>query len=506
MILIATVAGSLYNIEGLLSAATFGHEYILDEAGWLFLVGSFAAVIIVPMAALSPLGRVRIGGIHAKPILSRWNWFAITLCTTIATGILFWGTAEPLMHYNAPAGFSGVAPRSNGAETFALATLYLHWSFTPYAIYTAPALAFALAYHNLGRPYSLSSPLRIAVGSIATGAGAAVIDGIALFALVAGVAASLGAGMLTLADGLSALFGAPDGPTFRAVVGIFIVFSFVASSVSGLQRGIRVLSDLNVRIFFAFAVFIFIAGPSVSILRGMFLAVGEYIATFVPRSLAAPGGDVEQWRREWTMFNFANWSAWAPITALFLGRIAVGYTVREFFVFTLVVPALFGMAWMSIFGGATIGLDQMTSGLMTAALRERGPEGVIYAVLGELPFTAVIVPLFLFTTFVSFVTAMDSNTDSISNVCVGSSHKADRGPDGVLWVKIFWGALIGAVAWIMTATSGIAGVRMLSNLGGLPGLLIVLASLVALVRLMLQPTSSLHDGVVVRDAASAQGA
>ncbi|MEO1014091.1 MAG: BCCT family transporter [Pseudomonadota bacterium] len=503
LILLVAVAASLIDFEGFLAAATAVHVSILGSVGWAFTLGGFVAVLTVIAAAVSPLGGVRIGGAKARPILSRWNWFSITLCTTIATGILFWGVAEPIMHFNAPPSFSDAEARSVAASQFSLSTLYLHWSFTPYAMYAVPALAFALAYYNFGRSYSLSAPLRFAIGDAATGRGAEILDAIALLALVAGVAASLGAGMMTLADGLAAGFGAPDGPIARLIVSLLIVLTFVASSVTGLQRGIRILSDVNVRFFFLLAAFVFIAGPSLHIVKSAAGAVGEYASTFLPRSLAAPGAEDEQWRRDWTMYYFANWAAWAPITALFLGRIAVGYTVREFLLFTMVFPASFGVVWMSIFGGAVIGIDQTSGGAMTAALEARGPEGVIYAVLGELPLAAIMGAIFLFTTFISFVTAMDSNTHSIASVCSPASRQSDEAPGEGLWIKIFWGVLIGAVAWLMTATNGIDGVRMLSNLGGAPGMLIIFGSVVALVRLMARPASSINQHPNARAASEA---
>ncbi len=452
---------------------------------------------------VSPLGGVRIGGAAALPILSRWNWFSITLCTTIATGILFWGVAEPIMHFNGPPAFSGAEARTPEAARFSLATLYLHWSFTPYAMYAAPALAFALAYYNFGRPYSLSAPMRFAIGDAAKGKGAAFLDAIALFALTAGVAASLGAGMMTLADGLASTFGLPDGPLARLIVSMAIVMTFVVSSISGLQRGIRILSDVNIRFFFLLAAFVLFAGPTIKILSASAAGVGEYAATFLPRSAPLPGAGDDQWRRDWTMFYFANWAAWAPITALFLGRISVGYTVREFVLFTMVLPAVFGVVWMSIFGGAAIGIDEASGGAVTAALEARGPEGVIYAVLGALPLAAVMVAIFLFTTFVSFVTAMDSNTHSIASVCLAPERQAEEAAGEGLWIKVFWGVLIGAVAWLMTATNGVDGVRMLSNLGGAPGLLILIGSLVALARLMAQPAAAINQHPDARGASDA---
>ena len=438
-------------------------------------------MLLVAWVALSPLGRVRIGGPDAKPILSRWNWFAITLCTTVAIGILFWGAAEPMFHINGPPAFSGAEARSGDAAVFAISTLFMHWTITPYALYSVPALAFALAHFNLGRPYSLSGPLSLVFGRWATGRGGAVIDAVGLYALVAGVAASLGVGVMTLAGGLDRLTVLADGPALRFAVTLAIVALFVASSITGIQRGIRILSDVNVKFFFLLALFVLIAGPTGAILSLGASALGDYAAGFIPASLALGERAGSQWMRDWTVFYFANWLAWAPITALFLGRISVGYTVREFLLFNLVAPAAFGALWMTIFGGAAINIDAAAGGALTEALNERGADAVIYALFDAFPFAAFIAAAFVALTFISFVTAMDSNTHSIASVCLHPANTEKDQRAQALPVKIFWGALVGAVAWVMTSTTGIDGVRMLSNLGGAPGLLILIGMGAALI-------------------------
>lgn len=479
------LAASVADFDQFHAVASRLNEWILVHLGRLIAVAAFGAVILTVFVFISPLGAVRIGGRAAKPMLKRWNWFAITLCTTIATGILFWGTAEPIYHLNAPPDFAGAAPRTSAASRFAMSTLFMHWAVTPYCLYAVPSLAFALSYHNLNRPYSLSGPMSIFFGRFATGAGGAVIDAAALLALVAGVAASLGAGVMTLVGGIAERTPLTDGPIIRLAVTALIVATYVASSVSGLQRGIKYLSDFNMRLFFLIAAFIFITGPTLSILDLGAAGAWDYGASFVARSVGLIVGEDSVWKRDWTTFYFANWIAWAPITALFLGRIAIGYTVREFIVFTAALPALFGMAWMTIFGGAAIETDITSEGALTAALDAEGPEAVAYALFAFLPFTGVVVACFLFTTFISFVTAMDSNTHSIASVCLKAQRQTDEPKGAGLWIKLFWGVLIGSVAWVMTATNGVGGVRMLSNLGGAPGLLIILGCGTALIRLAL---------------------
>lgn len=468
------LAFSLFDFDGFLASVTRANDWILARFDWLYSYASFGAVCLIVWTVFSPLGAVRIGGPDAKPILSRWNWFSITLCTTIAIGILFWGAAEPMFHVNGPPAFSGAEPHTDEAARFALSSMFMHWTITPYAIYTVPALAFALAHYNLGRPYSLSGPLSVAFGRAATGRAGALIDAVGLYALVAGVAASLGAGVMTLSGGIEASTGLYDSTLLRFAITAAIVCVFVASSISGVQRGIKFLSDINTKFFFVLVVFVLAAGPTLQILALGAESIVDYIVKFVPRSLALGERSSDPWTHDWTVFYFANWLAWAPVTALFLGRISVGYTVREFILFNLAAPALFGAVWMTVFGGAAISTDA-AGGALSAALDARGPESVIYALFDALPLSQTVIALFIFLTFVSFATAMDSNTHSITGVCLKGMKPGERRPKAERWVKIFWGALVGAVAFIMTSTTGIQGVRMLSNLGGLPGLFIMIS-------------------------------
>lgn len=497
--LLAALTWSLLDFEGFHANVTATNNWLLSRFDWAFSLGSFCAVLLLAWVAFSPLGNVRIGGPDAKPILSRWNWFSITLCTTVAIGILFWAAAEPMFHVNGPPVFSGAQARSPDAAEFALSTMFMHWTITPYALYSVPALAFALAHFNLGRPYSLSGPLSLVLGRAATGRGGDIIDAIGLYALVAGVAASLGVGVMTLAGGMEKLAGLTDGVVLRFCVVVAIVAVFVVSSISGVQRGIKYLSDINVKFFFALALFVLIAGPTGAMLALGAQSLKAYVVDFLPNSLALGDRAGSQWMRDWTVFYFANWLAWAPITALFLGRISVGYTVREFLVFNLAAPAAFSAFWMTVFSGAALLIDS-DGGALTAALNERGADAVIYALFDVFPLTGVVVSAFILLTFISFVTAMDSNTHSISSVCLRQTGNEEEARRHAMPVKIFWGVLVGAVAWVMTSTTGIDGVRMLSNLGGAPGLVIMLAMGAGIIIMRVKWLDHLRDGKTLDQA------
>ncbi|BBI52166.1 hypothetical protein HORIV_45870 [Vreelandella olivaria] len=207
LVLFAAVIASYINLDAFLAVASGLNAAILNNFSWLFSIGSLYLLVMAVIVYFSPIGHVRIGGPDAKPLLSPLRWFSITLCTTLAVGVLFWTTAEPLYHFMSPPSSSGLEAGSSDAMVFAMSTMFLHWTFTPYAIYAVPALIFALAFYNLRLRFSISSMLEPLFGSrIRRFAG--LIDAISLYALVAGMASSLGTGALTLAGGVGQYLGA----------------------------------------------------------------------------------------------------------------------------------------------------------------------------------------------------------------------------------------------------------------------------------------------------------
>lgn len=485
LLLLTAVILSFVNLDGFLGVTSAINSWILDRFSWLFSLGTLVMVGTCVWVYFSPLGQVRIGGEQAKPLLSKWRWFSIALCTTVAIGILFWATAEPMYHLHSPPSSSGLTAGSSQAATFAMSTMFLHWSFTPYAIYSIPALMFALAYYNLKLPFSLGSALSPILGDKVRGKSGQVIDAIALYALVAGMAASLGTGVLTLAGGLDNMLSVGTGPVVLGLVTLAIVVTFILSAASGLHKGIARLSSLNTRIFFGLIAFVFVFGPTTFILSMGVEGLGSYLGNFFQKSLFTGASSGDQWPQWWTIFYWANWLAWAPITAMFLGKIARGYTVKEFIIMNFVLPALFACVWMSIFSGTALHMDMNNDGLLHKALQATGAESVVYTMFDNLPIAGITAVVFIFVSFLSYVTAADSNTEAIANLCTETSESSDATPEdagkGNLMLKVVWGATIGFIAWVMTSFAGIDGIKMMSNLGGLPALFIVLGCNVSLI-------------------------
>ena len=485
-------------VDGAFSTSVNGaNDWILDNFGWLF---SLCAVLAVTLCIVicftcfwkSGFGNVRIGGKDAKPLMSMWNWFSITICTTIAIGILFWSTAEPIDHLTSPPAFAGVEANSHDAAVFSLSTMYLHWSFTPYALYCVASLMFAFAYYNMRQPFSLGSTLTPLFGRWATGKGGNVIDAVCLYALVAGMAAALGAGILMLNGGMHDLWDVPNKNKWvLGGITLAIVATFIVSSSTGLMKGIRILSDVNTRLLLCLALVPLFFGPTLFIFQLGWEASLDYVINFVPRNLIVRASDAGttrilvpgEWGKDWTVFYWAVWMAWAPITACFLGRISYGRTVKEFMLVNFIFPSLFGIAWMTIFSGSAIFYQMEGIANLRNVIDTKGHEAVSFEVFKQFSFATALIVFYMFSAFVCFVTSSDSNMSAMASI--SSTGISPENPEGNKWLKIVWGVSVGLVSWIMICfAGGVDGVKMLSNLGGFPAAFLELLIIAALVRVV----------------------
>ncbi|MBS3971001.1 MAG: BCCT family transporter [Clostridia bacterium] len=484
LLLLGAVIFSFVNEAGFAAMTTGANNWLIENFGWAFSMTGFLMVLIVLVIYFSPFARVKIGGSKAKPLLNKWQWFSITLCTTIAIGILFWGTAEPIYHLIYPPASLGLEPGSAEAAIFAMSTMYLHWTFTPYALYCVPALMFAFAYYNMKKPFSLGATLTPLVGDKATGKAGQAVDAICLYALVAGMAASLATGILTISGGLNSIAGIGSNPFTWAIIGTVIISTFIISATTGLMRGIRILSDINTKIFFGIIAFIFVFGPTAFLLNLGAESFGHYLTHFFEKNLFTGAAAGDQWPQWWTTFYWANWLAWAPITALFLGRISYGHTVKDFIKMNFFFPAIFGAIWITVFSATSINF-QMNGVDLLGALNNVGPEAVGFTIFKQLPISGLIIPFFLFIAFLSFVTAADSNTTAmggISTACISPDS-----PEPPTFIKVVWGLTVGIVAWVMLSFAGVDGIKMLSNLGGFPAMILELAVALGLIMVVSNP-------------------
>jgi len=487
LLCVAAVVLNFTDGELFTTVMTNAYQWVLGTFGWLVSLLAFCMLVLCAVIYASPFGRTVLGGPDAKPLLTKWQMFAVVLTMNIAIGVLFWGPVEPLYYLSQPPANIDAEPNSPEAALFAISTVYLHWTCTPYAIPSIVGLMFAFAYYNMKKPFSLGAPLSPLLGSYGEGRLAQVIDAVCLYSLVAAMAAALGGASLLLGRGVNHVFGIEGPPSdfMLATIMAAIMITAVAAAISGVVKGIRIVADINTVFLIGFLAMVLILGPTRFVLSFAVEGFGHFLNHYFEKVLFTGAAHQEVWPQKWTQMQFSAWFAWAPIMGVFLGRIAYGYTVRAFLVFNVLLPALFTGLWMAIFCGAVIHVQLHGGTDLIALLDPSDPSSVLYAFLGRLPFTDILVTVLLITGFLSLVTTADGNTDAMSNI--SSTGISPDNPESGMFMKITWGLVMGLLSWIMVTFARLDGIRMLANLGGFPALFLCLGIGVCAIRVIMDP-------------------
>jgi len=484
-------------------ANTLEHAYnaALSGFGWLVSLLGVVMLLICAVVYASPFGRVVIGGPEAKPLLKKWNLFAVVVCVNIGIGILFWGPIEPLNYLHNPPVSLGIAADSPAAATFAISTVYLHNTVLPLSFATLVGLMFAFAYYNMRQPFTLGAPLAPLIGRHSRGIAGQLIDAVCLYALVAAMAASLGACLLLLGGGIHYYRGIEGKPS-SLLLGILcaaMVIAYVVAAITGLTKGIRILANIKTTLFVLLLSFIFFFGPTQFILGNAVEGMGNFLTHFFEKALFTGAAAGDPWPHNWTQMYMSAWCAWAPLNGLFFGRIAYGYTVRTYLLFSILLPAIFMGIWMAIICGATVNLELTQDSPLWKVVHTLGNGRVMYEFMEHFPYIHFITPAFLIVCFVSLITVSAAVTSTMAGLC--STGVSPESPEAGPLLKIFWGSLVGVVAWIMITFVNVEairdalhkerdeldGIRMLSNLAGVPTLLLCGAVVVSVIIVMQNP-------------------
>lgn len=484
LLLIAVIFGFV-NPQAFSASATAALEFTLQYFGWFYSVGATFLLGFCLWACFSKYGTIRFGGPNAKPEISVFNWWAISLCAGIAIGIVFFGVAEPMAHYNSPPPFLDLIPKSSAAAEHSLRYAFFHWTFHAYGIYVSVALCIAFAYYNCNRPFKVSSALYPVIGNRIYGNWGAFIDGLAIFAIVGGVGTSMGFGILQIGSGMEYLWDIePTGVLWLGII-LSLTAAFTVSSYTGLQNGIRYLSEKNVYLFFLLMGFIFVFGPTIFILENTVASIGDYLANVVSMSLyTEPLGD-SAWLGTWSVFYWAWWLAFAPVVGLFLVRLAYGRTVRQFVLVTLFGPALFGILWFGVFGSASIYLDHFEGAGISEAIAAYGNEVSMYALFQQFPFSGITIILVAVAIAVSFITLADSMTSTIAGLTTAGFGESGNKLEAPPSMKVFWGFMVGVLSWVLLISGGVAALQASAIVCGAPILVLLLLMSAGFIKSML---------------------
>ncbi|MDD6678364.1 MAG: BCCT family transporter [Firmicutes bacterium] len=469
-------------------------QSLMVNGSWFISLGTLISVIFMIFVFFHPIGKVKLGGKDAKPEFSMWNWFAISLCSGIGTGIVFWGAVEPLKFAMEPQASLGITPGSSTAVIWALSKSYMQWSFAPYATYAIFGVVIAFAYFNLRKPYCVSSAFSPLLGQRAEKKWVrGVVDTLTVFAITGGVAGSLGYGLLQIGSGLSTLFGMPLNNLTYSLICLFIVVVYNISSISGMKKGIKWLSDKNAWMFIILMVLAFVCGPAQWICNLFTESFGSFVSTFVESITAvSPFTDAGTaagsvwyessglWPQWWDQFAFVDYFAFAPIVGLFCIKLAKGRTIREFVLMNWFVPAMFGVLWFAVFGGLTLDIqfnfaayagrvDLQGCATLYDYMLKFGNEAMMLKVIEVIPLASILKPIVLALIVLSFVTMADSMTSTVSLMTINRNEDVEEAPAAL---KLMWGILMGVAALVLTLTGNIEGIKMIKTIAGFPILLL----------------------------------
>lgn len=418
--------------------------YFLDSFGWFYQLSATFFLFFAVILIFSRYGRIKLGTDEDKPSFNRPTWFAMLFSAGMGIGLLFFGVSEPISHFiDPPVGKGGTAE----AAQKALVYTYLHWGFHAWAIYSVIALILAYYKFRKKRPGLMSITLEPLLGNRVKGTFGTVIDVVAVFATIFGVAASLGLGAAQINGGLHYVAGVPNNFAVQLIIITIVTVLFILSAATGLQKGIKYLSNANMILAVILLIGLLFLGPTKFILNMFTTTLGSYIQNLPSMGLRLAPFNKEHaaWIKNWTIFYWAWWIAWAPFVGTFIARVSKGRTVREFMVAVLVIPTIVCAFWFCVFGGTAIYLDYYKG----ADIAEKSLETALFHVYDLLPLTGafVVLTLMLITTF--FVTSADSATF----VLAMQTARGDLNPPNV--VKVIWGLFLAASAIVLMLSGGL---------------------------------------------------
>jgi len=442
--------------EAFASVAMTVFEFLAKYLGWWYMLAMNLFVAFPIMLALSRFGRLTLGEEKARPEFSNIAWFGMLFGAGMGVGLVFYGVGEPLFHLAALP--FGAEPGSPQAAEDALRASFFHWGLHPWAGYSVIALCLAYFQYCKGAPGLMSSLLSPLLKAPAerTPAGR-LIDLLAIFATVAGIATSLGLAVLQINGGLSYMFDLPQSLYVQLAILMVLVIGYTGTAVSGLNRGIRWLGNLNLALAVFLALSLFLIGPTLTIIESLVTGLGDYLSNFVQQSFDLSPYDAQHkaWLADWTIFYWAWWMAWAPFVGSFIARISRGRTIRQFVAGVLIVPALGSFCWFSIFGGTA--LEMELSG--TAALAEQVNLDLatgVFAMYRQVSLGGLmsVVMMVLICTF--FITSGNSSTFILSMYSTGGNLNPPKKR------MVVWGVIQAAFALALLMSGGLKSLQIAS--------------------------------------------
>ncbi len=511
-IVVAFIIWGVMTPSGLGSAASTALSWVMTNTGWVFVIAGAVFATFVLVVAAKSFGRIPLGKDGEKPQFSTVSWISMMFAAGMGIGLVFYGVGEPLYFYMSPPPGT-VDGESTKALSTAMGTTLFHWTLFPWAMYAMVGLGMAYGSYRLGRPQLFSSMFSSIFGERATtGWGGRIINILAILATLFGSACSLGLGALQIGGGIqTAGLAEKVGTGFLVVIIAVLTALFVASAISGIERGIQWLSNINMVLAVIIALIVFIGGPTLFILNVIPNAVGSFIQDLPMMAGRTGVGDeaVSSWLSSWTVFYWAWWISWSPFVGMFMARISRGRTIRQFVTGVLMVPSAVTLMWFAIFGGGAIGIQERATlsgnvGQKLANMVDGAPDinfdTVLFELFDRLPLpgwiSVVLMVVMVLLIGIFFVTG----ADSASIVMGGLTERGAEEPTKKS--IIFWGTSMGIVAAIMLLAGGdkpaeaLNGLKNITIVSALPFVVVMLLLCVAIWKDLSRDPLILQDRVV----------
>ncbi|MCE2416710.1 BCCT family transporter [Candidatus Poribacteria bacterium] len=486
--IVVFIIGSLIFQEG--ATKLFGdiHVWLTTNLDWLFMITANLVFLFCLVVAFSPLGKIRLGGADAKPEYSYLTWLAMLFAAGVGIGLLFFGVSEPVTYFQggsySPLGTETIYdpeaaytaenvpdtsdPKVQTAAALGIATTVFHWGLQGWAIYGVVGLALAFFAYNRGLPLLIRSAFYPILGDRIWGWPGHIIDTFAIFAGIFGLATSLGLGVQQVTSGLNHLFGIPANSVTMVLLIVMITAIALISVMTGINVGIKRLSQFNIILAFVLLLAIILLGPTLYIFRSFFTGIGTYIMKIVPLSNWI-GREDTAFFHDWTTFYWAWWIAWAPFIGTFIAHISKGRTVREFVIFVLLLPTLLCLIWFSAFGGTAIH-QFLTGGYtgVTENVETYTYELALFKMFEGLPWTTLLSCVAMTLTIIFFVTSSDSGSLIIDIIAAGGKV------DAPIPQRVFWCTVEGLVAIALLLGGGLKALQAASLATGFPFAIVLL--------------------------------
>lgn len=474
------IVATLISPEGVKEVFDKLFKFFIENFGWSYLLLVAAFVVFCFGIAFSKFGSIKLGKDSDVPEFSLMAWFSMLFAAGMGIGLVFWGVAEPVYHFAGP---PFAEPKSAQAAADAMRTTFFHWGLHPWACYAVVAMLLAYSHFRKGNPCQLSWILEPLIGrEKVQGIIGKSIDTLSIVVTLFGVATSLGLGAMQVCTGLNKLFGIPNTTTVSIIIIVVVTVLYIISAVSGVDKGIKILSNTNMILAFGLLLVMLFAGPTVYILEMFIESLGNYFQNIVWMSffMDTTGGVAKhagyEWIGAWTVFYWAWWLTWAPFVGAFIARISKGRTIKEFVMGALLAPTLLCAIWFSIMGGSAIQMELTDAAVGIADATFKDVTTAIFVMFDNFPMGSLLSLMSMIIVCIFFITSADSATYVVGVM----SSKGNLNPKNSL--KIFWGILCSTIAAMLLMTGGLKAIQTVSFVVSFPFMILMVIMIFAFFR------------------------